>query len=257
MRLLEGKKAVITGGSEGIGYAIAEDFVKNGAEILIISRDKEKLKKAANKLSIHKGKVHTLSFDLSNLYEITVLVKEIKTIYNSIDILVNNAAMGLFKKIENIEESELDQIIKLNVQSPYILTQQLLPSLLNAKGNIINITSYFSHKMISGRYSTAYSITKGAMDSFTKSLASELGSKGVRVNAIAPGSVKTPLFNKALSKMNTEERETFTSRIKVLYPLERIGEPEDLGGMAVFLASEQAKWITGAIINVDGGLTIN
>ncbi len=225
--------------------------------MLIISRNNEKLNVARKKLSVYTNKVQALAFDLSDLSKTSNLIKEINLVFDGIDVLVNNAAMGLFKRIEDIKPSELDQIIKLNVQSPYILTQQLLLLLQKSKGNIINMSSYFSHKMISGRNSNAYSIIKGAMDSFTKSLASELGLKDIRVNAIAPGSVKTPLFNTAINKMNSEEREAFMSRIKVLYPLERIGEPDDLGGIADFLASEQAKWITGAIMNVDGGLTIN
>lgn len=257
MKLLEGRKAVITGGSEGIGFAIAEAFVKNGADVIIISRNKEKLNKAAEKLSIYNRKINTISFDLSDLSKIPALTKEINLIYSKVDVLVNNAAMALFEKIENMQPSELAQIISMNVQSPYILSQQLLPSLLKTKGNIINISSYFSHRMIPGRYSTAYSLTKGAIDSFTKSLACELGPNGIRVNAIAPGSVKTPLFNTAMKKMTAKQREVFTDRVKTIYPLGRIGEPDDLGGLAVFLASEQAKWVTGSIVSVDGGLTTN
>jgi len=257
MKLLEGKKAVITGGSEGIGYAIAEAFVKNGADVIIISRNKKKLYRAVEKLSIYNQKINAISFDLSDLSKISVLTKEINLIYSKVDVLVNNAAMALFEKIENMKPSELVQIMNMNVQSPYILTQQLLPSILKTKGNIINISSYFSHRMIPGRYSTAYSLTKGAIDSFSKSLACELGSRGIRVNAIAPGSVKTPLFNTAMEKMTIKQREEFTDRVKAIYPLGRIGEPNDLGGMAVFLASEQARWITGSIMSVDGGLTTN
>ncbi|WP_437369925.1 SDR family NAD(P)-dependent oxidoreductase [Maribacter litoralis] len=257
MKLLEGKKAVVTGGSEGIGFAIVEAFLKNGAEVLIISRSQKKLDFASEKLLVYKNKVHTLSFDLSNLREISNLVQEINVMFYQVDILVNNAAMGLFKKIEDIEPIELENTLRLNVQSPYILTQQLLPSLVRARGNVINMSSYFSNKMIYGRYSTAYSITKGAIDSFTKSLASELGSKGIRVNAIAPGSVKTSLFNIAIDKMDEEKRKNFLMDIKKLYPLERIGKPDDLGGIAVFLASDMATWITGSITNVDGGLTVN
>ncbi|MFV1448527.1 SDR family oxidoreductase [Maribacter sp. HS] len=257
MKLLEGKKAVVTGGSEGIGFAIVEAFLKNGAEVLVISRSQKKLDFASDKLSVYKNKVHTLSFDLFDLQEISNLVQEINVMFYKVDILVNNAAMGLFKKIEDIEPIELENTLRLNVQSPYILTQQLLPSLVRARGNVINMSSYFSNKIIYGRYSTVYSITKGAIDSFTKSLASELGSKGIRVNAIAPGSVKTSLFNKAVDKMDREQREIFLNNIKKIYPLERIGEPDDLGGIAVFLASDLANWITGSITNVDGGLTVN
>lgn len=255
MKLLEGKQAVISGGSEGIGFAIAEAFVKNGSDVIIISRNRDKLNSAKKQLSIYNQKVNTIPFDLSEISKIPALCEEINTNYGKVDILVNNAAMALFEKIENTNPLELEQIIRMNVQSPYILTQQLLPSLEKTEGNIINITSYFSHKMIPERYSTAYSLTKGAMDSFTKSLACELGPRGIRVNAIAPGSVKTPLFNTAMKKMTDEQRTKFTDKVKTNYPLGRIGEPNDLGGIAVFLASEQAKWVTGSIVSVDGGLT--
>lgn len=257
MDTLKGKRAVITGGSEGIGFAIAEAFVKNGADVLLISRDEEKLLKAKGYLSAYNESVAILSSDLSDLIKIPELAKTILTTFGDVDILVNNAGMAVFDVIENVSPSQLDHIIKLNVRAPYILTQQLLPSLLKTKGNIINLSSYFSHRMIPGRYSTAYSLTKGAMDSFTKALACELGPHGIRVNAIAPGSVKTPLFNSAMDKMAGEQRETFSSNIKTIYPLGHIGEPDDIGAAALFLASEGARWITGSILSVDGGLTTN
>jgi NAD(P)-dependent dehydrogenase (short-subunit alcohol dehydrogenase family) len=257
MGLLKDTKAVITGGSEGIGFAIAEAFVKNGAEVILISRNAKKLDRATEKLSVYNQKIHTICFDLSDLSKIPDLAMKINLIFKGIDVLVNNAAMGLFERIENIKPSDLSRIIELNVQSPYLLSQLLLPSLINAKGNIINISSYFSHRMIPGRYSTAYSLTKGAMDSFTKALACEMGPKRVRVNAIAPGSVRTPLFNDAIKRMTSIERKDFLDMVKMIYPLGHIGEPDDLGGMAVFLASRQAKWVTGSIMSVDGGLTTN
>ncbi|MBC8755954.1 SDR family oxidoreductase [Kordia sp. YSTF-M3] len=257
MELLKGIKAVITGGSEGIGFAIAMAFVKNGADVIIISRNKDKLQNAKEKLSVSGQNIYPICYDLSNLSEIPNLVKEIHLIFEEVDVLVNNAAMTLFDKVENIKPQDLAKIIELNVQSPYVLTQQLLPSLVNTKGNIINISSYFSHRMIPGRYSTAYSLTKGAIDAFTKSLACELGPKGVRVNAIAPGSVKTPLFNAAMRKMKKEERIKFEESVKTIYPIGHVGEPDDLGGIAVFLASNQAKWVTGSIMSIDGGLTTN
>lgn len=256
MKILEGKRAVITGGSVGIGFAIAEAFVKHGADVLLISRDRDKLKNAASELAVYGQKVETFSFDLANLTEIPNLVREIQVLFPKVDILVNNAALGFFERIENVKVEDITRCLEVNVQSPYLLTQQLLPLLKVSKGNIINISSYFSHKMIHGRFSSLYSMTKGAIDSFTKALASELGECGVRVNGIAPGSVRTPLFNSAMDKMEVSEQQKFMNRIKTLYPLQRIGEPEDLGGAAVFLASDQASWVTGSIISVDGGLTI-
>ena len=126
---------------------------------------------------------------------------------------------------------------------------------MKTKGCIINISSYFSKWMVLGIYSSAYSLTKGTIDSFTKSLASELGPSGVQVNAIALGSVKTPLFDAAIAEMTVKERKRFNHNVESMYPLGRIGNPSDVSGMAVLLASEQSKWITGSLVSVDGVLT--
>lgn len=139
----------------------------------------------------------------------------------------------------------------------YLITNALYSSLIEAKGNIINISSYFADRMLLDRSSTAYSLTKGAVDSFTKSLAFEAGKKGIRVNAIAPGSIETPQLRHNLQQMDRNKQEEFEAIISSIYPLQRIGEPEDIGQAALFLASETAKWITGTIIYVDGGLTTN
>ena len=111
--------------------------------------------------------------------------------------------------------------------------------------------------MIPGRTSTAYSLTKGALDSFTKALASEVGPRGIRVNAIAPGTVDTQLVRTTLEKMPVDAAKQFQDMIETIYPLGRIGKPEDIGGVAVYLASDLARWVTGAIFNIDGGLTTN
>ncbi len=122
---------------------------------------------------------------------------------------------------------------------------------------MINISSYFSHRMLPGRPSTAYSLTKGAIDAFTKALAYEAGPHGVRVNAISPGTVNTPLVQANIDRLTEEGKTKFKEMIKTIYPLGRIGEPDDVSGAAVFLASDQARWMTGTIMAVDGGLTTN
>lgn len=257
MMLLANKNAVITGGSDGIGLGIAESFAEHGANLILIGRDIEKLKKAKAEASWHGTSVHIITSDLSDVNTIKALSAEILTIFPKVDILVNNAGVGKFTPFQETDLSLFDQHLNLNVKAPYLLTQALLPSLIETKGNIINISSYFAHRMLYGRTTTAYSLTKGAINSFTKSLAFEIGHLGVRVNAIAPGSVQTPQFERNLHSLTDDGQKAFHSMIKNIYPLGKIGTIEDIGKSAVFLASDQASWVTGAIFAIDGGLTTN
>lgn len=249
---------VITGGSEGIGLAIAKQFLKQGSNVLVIGRSQEKLDKAKKYLSlIAHSDIDTLSADLTKTETLKDIAEEITGLFPHIDVLVNNAGTGQFLPFEKMDEESLDLQLDLNVKAPYLLTKYLLPSITTQKGNVINISSYFSNRMLPGRNSTAYSLTKGAINSFTKSLAFELGKTGVRVNAIAPGSIKTNLFADYFNSLSEESKLDFQEMIKQIYPLQKIGEVEDVAEMAVFLASDKAKWITGSIISVDGGLTTN
>jgi len=255
---LQNKRAVITGGSDGIGLGIAKAFVENGADVVIVARNEKKLEDTRSQLSgISDRKVHCISADLANYSTISKTAKRIIEIWSDIDILVNNAGAALFSPFEKVTLDELDALININIKAPYFFSQCLIPALEKRQGNIINISSYFSHRMIPGRTSTAYSLTKGALDSFTKALASEIGPKGIRVNAIAPGTVDTQLVRTAFEKMPADAAKQFQDMIKTIYPLGRIGKPDDIGGTAVYLASDLAKWVTGAIFNIDGGLTTN
>ncbi|MDO4229346.1 MAG: SDR family oxidoreductase [Capnocytophaga sp.] len=255
--MLQNKNAVITGGSDGIGLGIAEAFAQNGANLILIGRDAKKLEKAKSKLAKYSVIIHCISVDLSDTKQIFSLSEEITKCFPKIDILVNNAGIGKFVPFAETDETLLDLHLNLNVKMPYLLTQSLLPQLAESKGNVINISSYFAHRMLIGRTTTAYSITKGAINSFTKSLAFEVGNLGVRVNAIAPGSISTPQFDRNLANLPTEKQTAFHEMVKSIYPLQHIGTVEDVGKMAVFLASDNANWITGAIFAVDGGLTTN
>lgn len=255
--MLKNKYAVITGGSDGIGFAIAEMCVKNGANICLIARNQERLLSAKEKLTMYGTSVSTIEGDLSDISEVKDISEKILEINPNIDILVNNAGIGRFVPYEQMDLDLFDMHINLNVRAPYFLSQYLLDSLVKNKGNIINISSYFSQRMLYGRATTAYSLTKGAIDSFTKSLAFEIGKKGVRVNAIAPGSIDTPLLRTNMSFLSDNEKERAKNLIPMIYPLGRIGSTEDIAHMAIFLASDNAKWITGAIMAVDGGLTTN
>ena len=258
MKNLNNKNAVITGGSDGIGLGIAKAFVREGANLLLIGKDPEKLQRAQQALLNEFGvQVHTLSADLSKTETVTEVVKDIERLLSTVDILVNNAGLGKFVPFEQVDNTLYDAHFNLNVKAPYFLTQSLLPALVKSKGNVINISSYFAHRMLPNRATTVYSATKGALNSFTKALAFEVGHLGVRVNAIAPGSISTPQFNRNLQALTPEKQAAFEAMVKEIYPLQHIGTPEDIAKACVFLASDNASWITGTVLAVDGGLTTN
>ena len=258
MKNLNNKNAVITGGSDGIGLGIAKAFAREGANLLLIGKDPEKLQKAQQALLNEFGvQVHTLSADLSKTEIVTEVVKDIERLLPTVDILVNNAGLGKFVPFEQVDNTLYDAHFNLNVKAPYFLTQSLLPALVKSKGNVINISSYFAHRMLPNRATTVYSATKGALNSFTKALAFEVGQLGVRVNAIAPGSISTPQFNRNLQALTPKKQAAFETMVKEIYPLQHISTPEDIAKACVFLASDNASWITGTVLAVDGGLTTN
>lgn len=254
---LKSKTALITGGSDGIGFGIAEALASEGADLVIVARDREKLALKKDYLKKYNVKIIPLSADLSNQESVSMIVKEVRAKDIQIDILVNNAAIARFVPFLATDEQLLDSHWYLNAKVPYLLTQAFLDDLISSQGNVINISSYFAKRMLLDRPSTAYSMTKGALESFTKALAFELGSRGVRVNAIAPGVVITPQVKRNLDLLSASARDRFYEMNKYIYPLQTLGEPKDIANMVVFLASDQAKWITGGVFSVDGGLTTN
>lgn len=257
MEGFKNKNAIITGGSTGIGFSIAEKLARNGANVLLLARGEEQLLSAKEKLSGTQADIYTLSIDLADSTQLKTVSEEVLDIFPRIDILVNNAGIGRFIPFEDMDEKILDLHLDLNVKAMYLFTKYLFHAIKKNKGNILNISSYFSHRMLSGRTTTAYSMSKGAVDAFTKSLAFEVGKYGVRVNAIAPGSVATDLLQHNYNQLTDRGKQQFNEMIKTIYPLGRIGEPEDIAEMALFLISDKAKWITGSIFSVDGGLTTN
>ena len=259
MTLLKNKNAIITGGSDGIGLGIANAFAQAGvATLLLLGRDGQKLETARHSLAqFPQTRVHCLVADLGITSDITAIAAQILHLLPQPDILVNNAGLGRFVPFMQMDEALFDAHFNLNIKAPYFLTQALLPALMARQGNIINISSYFAQRMLPDRATKAYSASKGALNSFTKALAFEMGASGVRVNAIAPGSVRTPQLQHNIDVMPAEKQRAFARMIKSIYPLGHIGSPEDIGRAAAFLASDHAAWITGAVWAVDGGLTTN
>jgi NAD(P)-dependent dehydrogenase (short-subunit alcohol dehydrogenase family) len=257
MKLLTGKTALITGGSAGIGFAIAAAYAKQGANLVLVGRDEQKLSGKAANLLPYGVEIRHISTDLSNRNGVKEIAAKVADDNIQIDILVNNAGVGRFIPFADSDQMVLDDHLNLNVKAPYLLTRAFMTDLIDARGNVINISSYFAKRMLIDRPSTAYSLTKGALESFTKALAFELGPDGVRVNAIAPGTVATPQVEYNLKLLDSDAKKRFHTMIPSIYPLQTIGDAKDIANMAVFLASDLARWITGGIFPVDGGLTTN
>ncbi|MFE0872723.1 SDR family NAD(P)-dependent oxidoreductase [Streptomyces rochei] len=246
--------AVVTGGSEGLGLAIADALARDGANLILVARNRGKLETAAKELGRRGTVVHTVPADLSAPDAPALIARHVGNLTTRVDTLVNNVGTAHFASLVDTTVEEMNTMWHLNVQVPLLLSQQLLPALMNAQGSIINISSYWARQMVAGRHSAAYSATRGAINSMTRALASELGPQGVRVNAIAPGAVRTPQYERSyIVPMTAEERAAHGQQIERSYPLGRLGTADDVAAAAAYLAS--AQWTTGTILAVDGGLT--
>ena len=248
---LSGKTAIITGSSRGIGASIAEALAEFGANVVISSRSKEAVDDIANKIikngyNVLACECHVGQDDhLKNLIDITL--KE----YDKIDILVNNAGINpVFDRLENADEKLFNKIMDINVKAAFKLSNMAMEHMKkNKSGSIINISSVEGHKPDKGL--GIYSISKAAISMLTKSQAKEWGKYGIRSNAICPGLIKTKL-----SSALWQNEEMLELWLKDL-PIRKAAEPEEISGLAVYLASEASSYTTGETFNVDGGYMIN
>lgn len=245
---IQGKIAVVTGGSRGIGYMIAQGLLERGAKVYIVSRKQEQAQLAAQQLKAF-GEVHALCADLANVDQIHHFVDSLQQHIKHIDILVNNAGATWGAPLGQYPELGWDKVMDTNVKSVFFLTQALLPLLTQAAtaeqpAKIINIGS-MDGLTVPRFDSYAYSSSKAALHHLTRHLAGHLALQHIQVNAIAPGPFATQMIEFVL-KNNKAELE---QRI----PLQRIGQAEDLIGTTVFLASQASNYITGAVIPLDGG----
>lgn len=248
MQTSVGSIAIVTGGGSGIGFAIAEKFTQNNIRTIIIGRDQKKLTDAKEKL----GELcEAVSFDVNDLAGIPKLISDLVQRFGKIDILVNNAGINLKKDFTEVTDEDFQGIILTNVTSVFVFSREVVKCMLEKKngGVIINISSmaaqYGLPRVI------GYSASKNAIDGMTRAMAVELSPKGIRVNAIAPGFITTPMTAKAFS-----DDPARLNKALARTPMGKLGEPADIGDAALFLVSDAAKFITGVILPVDGGNSI-
>ncbi|MCF7885802.1 MAG: SDR family oxidoreductase [Candidatus Marinimicrobia bacterium] len=241
------KIAIVTGGSRGIGYAIAKTFVEHNIRTIIIARNETALIKASNDL----GKLADYRVcDVAQLSEIPDLVNAIDEQYGRIDILVNNAGINLKKPVTEVSDEEYQKIITINQTAVFSLSREVTKIMIRqGKGSILNISSMAAQYGLPNVI--AYSASKTAIEGMTRAMAVELSPQGIRVNCIAPGFIETPMSSKALDD-DPERKNRVLSRT----PMGKLGQPQDIGEAAYFLCSDKANFITGEVICVDGGNSI-
>ena len=242
---LKDKTAIITGGGTGIGLATASVFCQEGAKVILFGRRKEKLEKAVENLG---GSAIIVQGDMTNNNDLDKLINETLHNFKKIDILVNNAGLFNGSPLHEISDSQWDEIMDINIRSVFQLTRRVLPVMLSQKyGSIIHISSILG--LIAVPQVAAYNVSKGALNQFSRSIAVEYGSSGIRSNSICPGLIATDMtadLMKDADLMKEWSKE---------YPIGRFGKPDDVANACLYLASDESSFITGITLPVDGGFT--
>ncbi len=245
MKMLEGKVAIVTGGTRGIGFAIVKAFLEEGASVALFGSRQETVDKALASVKAENAAapVIGLSPDLSDFAAVESAVQAVKAQFGKIDILINNAGVSAREPIYNYDPAAFDKVINLNVNSVFYCTKAVVPYMKEQGGGaIVNTSSMVSlYGQPSG---CSYPASKYAVNGLTKSLAKELGKDNIRVNAVLPGVTRTDMVAALPPEM--------VARVSATIPLGRVGEPEEVANAFVFLASDKASYITGALLSVDG-----
>lgn len=245
MKRLEGKVAVVTGGNSGIGLAAAKRLQEEGARVAIAGRSKKTLDEAVK--TIGNG-ILAFQTDVSKLSDIDKLYAEVSEKLGKIDVLFVNAGVAKFAPLAETPEGLFDEQFDTNIKGAYFTVQKALPFLNDGASVILN-TSVVDRKGTAG--ASAYAATKAALRSLARTAAAELVGRGIRVNSVAPGPIVTPIFGR--TGLPKEAMDEFAKDVIAKVPMKRFGQPEEVAGVVAFLASQDASYITGEEINVDGG----
>lgn len=246
--MLEGKVAVISGGTRGIGNAIAWKFAEQGANLaLIATRDSERNKKAVKELSETGRDVRLYICDVKDPEQVVSVAEEILADFGTVDVLVNNAGITRDNLLPSLSVMDIDEVIDVNLKGTIYLTRAFIREFVKQRhGNIVNISSVVG--LMGNKGQANYAASKAGIIGFTKTVAKEYGRRNIRCNAIAPGYIQTEMT----AALNEEQ----TNEIAKQLPLGRLGQPEDVADLALFLAGDSSRYITGEVIKVDGGMYV-
>lgn len=248
-RSFVGKVALVTGATSGIGQACALAFAKAGAKVACVGRKEKALHDVVEQIRGFDSEALPLQADIVSSAEAERVVNESVAAFGSIDVLVNAAGHISSGTIENTSLEAWDDMMNVNVRAAFQLMQTALPSLIERRGNIVNVSSVTGLRAFPGVL--AYCVSKAALDQLTRCASLELAAKGVRVNAVNPGVVVTEIHKRG--GMSEEAYAAFLEHSKQTHPLGRTGRPEEIAALVLFLASDEASWITGATYSIDGG----
>ena len=243
------KIALVTGATSGIGQACAIAFATAGAKVACIGRKENALQDVTARIRALDSQALVIQADLSSAAEAERAVNETVTAFGGIDVVVNAAGHISSGTIENTTLEAWDEMMNVNVRAAFQLMQKALPSLIERRGNIVNVSSVTGLRAFPGVL--AYCVSKAALDQLTRCASLELAAKGVRVNAVNPGVVVTEIHKRG--GMSEEAYAAFLEHSKTTHPLGRTGRPEEIAALVLFLASDEASWVTGATYSIDGG----
>ncbi len=252
---LSGKKAIITGGGSGIGRAIARVLAGQGAEAIILDRDDDAARFVAEEIQLSGGSAFSFSCDVGRGEQVKAAFKEVLK-GSPLDILINNAGIAHVGNVSNTTEEDLDRIFEVNVKGVFHSLKAGVQAMQARGGSIVNISSVAAHVGVADRF--AYSASKGAVHAMTLSVAKDCLVWGIRCNSISPGRVHTPFVDGFLAQNYPgREKEMFEALAKT-QPIGRMGQPDEIGDLVLFLCSDEAGFITGADFKIDGGfVTLN
>ena len=248
-RQFSGKVVLVTGATSGIGKACALAFARQGAKVACVGRKQNALATVIEEIKSSRGDALPVKADLAIASEADDVISQVVGAFSGLDVLVNAAGHISSGTIENTSDEAWDDMMNVNVRAAFRLMRQAMPHLVERKGNVVNVSSVTGLRSFPGVL--AYCVSKSAVDQLTRCSALEVAAKGVRINAVNPGVVVTDIHKRG--GMNNDAYEAFLEHSKQTHPLGRVGQPEEIAALVTFLASDEARWITGATYSIDGG----